>query len=163
MVSVMHKPGVGLKCTLKSFRFTLMFLPALSLVACGSDPTQPDLATRESFARSVLAAAASGSVEQVEKLAPDDFINIRPDAQRLVDEVRGWDPASVTLRLSNDFPEIANVQALKPGGTVPVRYGISWGDGRWTLGIGTPRHPPTGGAKPGTPGDESDLKSNVRK
>ena len=69
------------------FIAALMVLSALSvvsLVGCGQDPTQPDLATREAFAKSVVAAAASGSVERVEKLVPEVFVNVRPDAQQLV-------------------------------------------------------------------------------
>ncbi|RAM37219.1 hypothetical protein DBZ45_11300 [Arthrobacter globiformis] len=109
-----------------------------------------------------MSAAASGSVEQVEKLASDDSVNVRPGAQKLVDSFRGWAPASVKLLLSNDFPEYVQVQALKEAGTAGIKYAISWQSGRWTLVIGTPNHPPTDGAKPGIPGDESDLKSNVR-
>jgi hypothetical protein len=56
----------------------------------------------------------------VERLAPDDFVNVRPDAQKLVDSMGAWDPASVDVTISNDFPEIAHVQALAPGGTAKV-------------------------------------------
>lgn len=110
-----------------------------------------------------MATAASGSVEQVERLAPDDFVNVRSDAQRLVDSMGAWDPASLVVMISNDFPEVAHVQALAPGGTAKVEYLISWSHERWALVIGTSSHPPTGGAKPGIVGDESNLKSNVPK
>jgi hypothetical protein len=161
----MRKPGARRGRTRNRLLgvIAVALLPAASVAACGADPTQPERSTREPFARSVVAAAAAGSVEQLEKLAPDDFINVRPGAQHLVDAVRGQDPASVGLGLSNDFPETADVQVLLPGGTIAVRFGISWGYGRWTLGIGSPRNPPSGGAKPGIPGDESNLKSNVRR
>jgi hypothetical protein len=157
--------GVELKSALRSFFGIMLFtaMSGLSMAGCAPDPTQPDLSTREAFARSVVTAAASGSVEQVEKMAPDNSVNVRPGAQQLVNSFRGWSPASVELRLSNDFPEYAEVRALKEVGTAEIKYTISWQSGRWTLGIGTPNHPPTGGAKPGIVGDESDLKSNVRK
>lgn len=83
----MREFGAGLKIAPNRFLqiAAVMLLLALSTVACTPDPTQPDMATREAFARSVVAAAASGSVEQVEKLVPEVFVNVRPDAQRLVD------------------------------------------------------------------------------
>jgi hypothetical protein len=156
---------LGLKSALFRFFGLMLFtgMSGLSMTGCAPDPTQPDLSTREAFARSVVSAAASGSVEQVEKMAPDDSVNVRLGAQQLVDSFRGWAPASVKLLLSNDFPEYAQVQALNEAGTAGTRYTISWQSGRWTLVIGTPNHPPTDGAKRGTPGDESDLKSNIRK
>ncbi|MFE4837578.1 hypothetical protein ACFRAU_23210 [Arthrobacter sp. NPDC056691] len=110
------------------------------------------MATREAFARSVVAAAASGSVEQVEKLVPEVFVNVRPDSQRLVDTVRGWDPERVELRFSNDFPEFATVEAAKPGLTAGAEFTISWADGHWTLVMGTSSYKPSGNAEPGTPG-----------
>jgi hypothetical protein len=153
MVSVMYDSGVGLTRVRRCLSIgALVLLSALSVVACGADPTQPDLSTKESFARNVVAAAASGSVEQVEKLVPEVFVNVRPDAQRLINSARGWDPATVELRLSRDFPEYAQVEALKPGETTGIKYVISWSDGRWNLVIGTSSHQPTGNAVPGTPG-----------
>ena len=134
------------------FTAPLVLLSALLVTGCVPDPTQPDLAAREPFARSVVAAAASGSVEQVEKLVPKVFVNVRPDAQRLVDTVRGWDPTTVQLRLSNDFPEVSRVEAVKPGGTEGPKFTISWVDGYWTLAMGTSSYKPTGHAVPGTPG-----------
>ncbi|MDQ1057681.1 hypothetical protein QFZ23_001582 [Arthrobacter globiformis] len=127
-------------------------MSGLSMAGCGPDPTHPGLSSREAFARSVVAAAASGSVEQVEKMAPDGFVNVHPDAQHLVNSLRDWDIASVDLRLTNEFPEYAQVQALKETGTTGINYTISWQSGRWTLGIGTPENSPTGGAKPGIAG-----------
>jgi hypothetical protein len=134
------------------FIAALMVLSLVSLVGCGQDPAQPDLATREAFAKSVVAAAASGSVERVEKLVPEVFVDVRPDAQQLVEVARGWDPATVQLRFSNDFPEIARVEALRPGGTAGLKFIISWGGGHWTLVMGTSSYVPTGNAVPGTPG-----------
>jgi hypothetical protein len=150
----MREPGVGLKSGRNRFMFiaTLMLLSALSMVGCGPDPTQPDLATREAFARSVVAAAASGSVEQVEKLVPKVFVDVRPDAQRLVDSTQGWDPTTVQFRFSNDFPEFARVEALKPGSTEGPKFTISWVYGHWTLVMGTSSYKPSGNAVPGTPG-----------
>ena len=69
----------------------------------------------------------------------------------------------VDVRISNDFPEVAHVQALVPGGTAHVGYVISWSRERWALLIGTASHPVTGGAKPGIAGDESHLKSKIPK
>ncbi|MFP3463534.1 hypothetical protein R5O87_22070 [Arthrobacter globiformis] len=129
----------------------LILASALVVVACSPDPTQPDLSSREPFARSVVAAAASGSVEQVEKLVPKVYVKVRPDAQRLVDSARAWDPETVQLRLSNDFPEIAQVEAIKPGRTTGIKYTISWNDGRWNLDMGVSSYRPTGNAVPGTP------------
>jgi hypothetical protein len=134
------------------FIAALMVLSVASLVGCGKDPTQPDLATREAFAKSVVATAASGSVERVEKLVPDVFVDVRPDAQQLVEFARGWDPATVQLRFSNDFPEIARVEALRPGATAGLKFTISWGGGHWTLVMGTSSYKPTGNAVLGTPG-----------
>ena len=38
-------------------RLALILLMALFLSACGTDPTQPDMSTRESFATTVLTTA----------------------------------------------------------------------------------------------------------
>jgi hypothetical protein len=129
----------------------LILAPALTVAACSPDPTQPDLSTREPFARNVVAAAASGSVEQVEKLVPKIYVNVRPDAQRLVDAAQGWDAATVRLSMSKDFPELAQVEASKPGETTVIGYTISWGEGRWNLVMGESSYKPTGNAIPGTP------------
>lgn len=74
------------------------------------------------------------------------------DARRLVDSARGWDPATVELRLGRDFPEVAQVEAMKPGGTTGVKYVISWGEGHWNLVMGTSSYRPARNAVPGTPG-----------
>lgn len=119
-------------------------------VACGTEPAPPDLSTREAFARSVMTAATSGLVEQVESLAIDDRLNVRPEAQQLVDSTRGWAPGSWQVRLSNDFPEVANVDASRNGEPPTVRYQISWSHERWGLVMGEPKNPPPGGAGLGT-------------
>jgi hypothetical protein len=95
-------------------------------------------------------------VEQVESLVIDDRLNIRPEAQQLVESTRGWAPGSWQLRLSNDFPEVANVDATRNGEPSAVRYQISWSRGRWGLVMGEPKDPPSGGAGLGTgPGVQS--------
>lgn len=128
----------------------LLLVAAPSLTACGPEDVPPDMSSREEFARSVMAAATSGSVEQVEGLAGDGPVNVRPQAQQLVDSARGWAPGSWKLGLSNDFPEVANVEASRDGRPGTVRYTISWSRDHWTLAIGQPRNPPTGGAGLGT-------------
>ena len=165
MVSVMREFGAEGSTAGKGFVFAaaLSVFSALWMIGCAPEPPPPDLNLREPFARSVVAAATSGSVEQVERLAPDDFVNVRSEAQRLVDAMNAWDPASVDVRISNDFAEVAHVQALVPGGTAHVEYVISWSHERWALLIGTSSHLATGGAKPGIAGDESHLKSKIPK
>jgi hypothetical protein len=97
-------------------------------------------------------------VEQVESLVIDDRLNIRPEAQQLVESTRGWAPGSWQLRLSNDFPEVANVDATRNGEPSAVRYQISWSRGRWGLVMGEPKDPPSGGAGLGTgPGSNPKL------
>jgi hypothetical protein len=154
MVSVMREHGTGLGNVRKRLMCLaiLVVLSALSVVSCAPDPSQPDAATREDFARSVVAAAATGSVEQVEKLVPEVFVNVRPEAERLVHSARGWDPATVELKFSRDFPEFAQVEALQPGATAGIKYEISWGAGHWNLVMGTSSYNPTGNAIPGNPG-----------
>jgi hypothetical protein len=152
----MRDPSIGLNSVRPFFSIgAFLLVTAVSVASCGPDPTQPDLSTKESFARSVVAAAASGSVEQVEKLVPKVYVNVRPEAQRLVDSARGWEPSTVQLRLSKDFPEYAQVEAIKQGGTSGIKYVISWSDGRWNLVMGTSAYSPTGNAVPGTPGTGS--------
>ncbi|MET4094822.1 hypothetical protein [Arthrobacter sp. UYCu712] len=128
----------------------LLLVAGPSVTACGPEDVPPDMSTREAFARSVMAAATSGSVEQVESLAGVGPVNVRPQAQQLVDSTRGWAPGSWQLQLSNDFPEVANIDASRDGQPGTVRYTISWSQERWLLAIGQPRNPPTGGAGPGT-------------
>lgn len=99
MVSLMRELGTGLRSLRNRLAclgvLTLLFAP--SMVSCAPDPSQPDRAAREEFARSVVAAAATGSAEQVEKLVPDVFVDVRPDAERLIGSARGWDAATVEL------------------------------------------------------------------
>lgn len=152
--------GIGLKRAGKRFLCVaaLVLVPMVSLVACVADPLPPDMSAREAFARSVLAAAISGSVEEVEKLVPEDRVNVRPEAQQLVDSTRGWAPGSWQIGLSNDFPEVASVEASRKGHAATVDYMISWSNERWGLVIGTSKNRPTGGAGLG-PGNGSDLKT----
>ena len=144
--------GVGITAAvLRLMRTAVLVLVATqAMVACGAEAAPPDLSTREAFARSVMAAATSGSVEQVESLVIDDRLNVRPEAQQLVDSTRGWAPGSWQVRLSNDFPEVANVNALRNGEPPTVRYQISWSHERWGLVMGEPKNPPSGGAGLGT-------------
>jgi hypothetical protein len=151
----MRTSGNGLKRVPNRFLYTAALVPltSLSLVACVPAPTRPDAATRDTFARTVVAAAASGSVERVEMLVPKVYSNVRPDAQRLVDSTRGWDPATVELKVRSDFPELAQVQALIPGAPTGTKFTVAWGaDGHWALVLGTSSYKPTGNAAPGTPG-----------
>jgi hypothetical protein len=124
----------------------LALVTAPLAVACAPADSVPDLSTRESFARSVMAAATSGSVEQVESLVSPDRINVRPEAQQLLEATRGWAPGSWELRLSNDFPEFANVEVSRKGQGSAIRYAISWTQERWALVIGQPKNPPSTGA-----------------
>lgn len=132
-------------------RFTgvpaLVILVLLGAAACRAEPRQPDLSTREAFARSVMDAAVSGSAERVVALASPAAINADPEAQQLVDSTRGWVAGSWQLGISNDFPEAANVTARHDGDSASVRYMISWSDERWTLAIGESKNRPSGGAK----------------
>lgn len=133
----------------------LLLLPAVS--ACLQEPRRPDLSTREDFARSVMDAAVSGSVERVESLVNPGFINAGPEAQQLVDATRGWAPGSWQLGLSNDFPGVANVTASRDGQGPAVRFVISWGDERWALVLGELKNRPSGGAKPIGPGSDPKI------
>lgn len=150
----MSKSGQAVKRVPNNFLLTAALVPlsALSLAACAPDPSQPDVATRDTFAKSVVTAAASGSVEEVEKLVPEVYVNVHPDAQLLVDSTRGWDPSTVELRVRSDFPELAQVEALRPGAPAGAKFTVAWGDGHWTLVMGTSSYKPTGNAVPGTPG-----------
>ena len=133
------------------FEALMLLLPLM--VGCAPQSRSPDLSSREAFAKSVMSSAASGSVESVEKLVPEDRIDIRPGAQQLVDSARGWDPASWTMQLSNDVPEAAVVTVAPEGKSATVKYEISWNNDKWGLILGTSKnHPPTGGAVPGPPG-----------
>lgn len=138
----------------------ILLIPAVS--ACLAEPRPPDLSTREEFARSVMAAAASGSVERVEELVDPVFGNVRPEAQQLVDSTRGWAPGSWQLGISNDFPEIANVTVRQAGQDADVRYAISWSEDRWTLVMGESKGQPSSGAsagaKPFGPGSEPKIQ-----
>ena len=125
----------------------LLMLVLVGAAACRAEPRQPDLSTREAFARSVMDAAVSGSAERVAVLASPAVINAGPEAQQLVDSTRGWAPGSWQLGISNDFPEVANVTARHDGDSASVRYMISWSDERWALVIGESRNRPSGGAK----------------
>jgi hypothetical protein len=126
----------------------LLLWPAIS--ACFAEPRQPNLSTREEFARSVMAAAVSGSAESVVALVNPAFVNAGPEAQQLVASTRGWAPGSWQLGISSDSPEIANVTARRDGDSGTVRYVISWNDERWTLAMGEPKNQPSGGASAGT-------------
>ncbi|WP_307035295.1 hypothetical protein [Arthrobacter sp. B3I4] len=133
----------------------LLLLPAVS--ACLAEPRQPDLSTREEFARSVMTAALSGSTESLVALVSPAAVNARPEAQQLVDSVRGWTPDSWQLGISNDFPEVANVTARHDGDSASVRYMISWSDERWTLVMGESKNRPSGGAKLIGPGSDPKI------
>lgn len=140
--------GVGLATAAKRLLCLgiLALVTAPLAVACAPADSVPDLSTRESFARSVMAAATSGSVEQVESLVSPDRINVRPEAQQLLEATRGWAPGSWELRLSNDFPEVANVEVSRRGQASAVTYAISWTRERWALVMGQPKNPPSTGA-----------------
>lgn len=130
----------------------LLLMPTVA--ACLAEPRQPDLPTREEFARSVMAAAVSGSVERVESLVDPVFSNTGPEAQQLVDSVQGWTPGSWQLGISSDFPEIAIVTARHAGQDAAVRYTISWSDDRWQLVMGESAGRPSSAAKPIGPGSD---------
>lgn len=127
----------------------LALLLSTSVSACLAEPRPPDMTIREDFARSVITAAASGSVERVESLVNPAFINTRPEAQQLVDATRGSAPGSWRLDLSNDFPGTANVTASRDGTAAIVRYSISWRDERWSLVLGESKNLPGGTTSPG--------------
>jgi hypothetical protein len=127
----------------------LALLLSTTVAACLAEPRQPDLSTREEFARSVMAAAVSGSVERVESLVDPVFTNVRPEAQQLVDSARGWTPGSWQLGISNDFPAVASATASRDGTAAIVRYSISWRDERWSLVLGESKNLPGGATSPG--------------
>ncbi|HEX9225239.1 MAG TPA: hypothetical protein VF885_01120 [Arthrobacter sp.] len=133
----------------------LLLLPTVS--ACLAEPRQPDQSTREEFARSVRAAAVSGSVERVEGLVDPVFSNTRPEAQQLVDSARGWTPGTWQLAISSDFPEIAAVTAHRTGQDATVRYTISWSDDLWKLVMGESEVRPSGAARPVGPGSDATI------
>lgn len=139
----------------------LLLLLLTSVSACLEEPPQPDLSLREDFARSVVTAAASGSVERVQALVGPALTNTRPEAQQLVDATRGWTPGSWQLDISSDFPSAANVTAMRDGRGAAVHFGIAWRDGRWTLQLGEAKDRPTGsaslGAKPYGPGSNPKI------
>jgi hypothetical protein len=130
-------------------RAAAILLASLAMSGCSPDPLPPDTSTRESFARTVMSAAASGSVEQVENLVMEDRINVRPEAERLVQFAQGWNPGSGKIGLGNDFPEIADVSAWTPGHEPGRTFTITWSKERWALVMGDPAHPPAGGASGG--------------
>ncbi|WP_445153950.1 hypothetical protein ACTWLI_11335 [Arthrobacter sp. Hor0625] len=142
----------------------LALLLSVTVSGCLAEPRQPDLSGREDFARSVMAAATSGSVERVQALVDPVMSNPRPEAQQLVDTTRGWAPDSWQLGISNDFPEVANVTATR-GGTDTVRYLISWSEDHWTLVLGEPTYGPGGSAssaaKPISPGAHPTAGTSV--
>lgn len=139
----------------------LMLLLSTAVSGCLAEPRQPDLSGREDFARSVMSAAVSGSVERVEALVDPVFSNPRPEAQQLVDSTRGWTPGSWQLGISNDFPEVANVTASRNGHASAVRFAISWSDDRWVLVMGEstggPSSGASAGAKPIGPGSDPKI------
>lgn len=134
-------------------RLVFTLLIPLVVSACVPDPVPPNLATRESFAKSVMLTAASGSADQLEKMVEQDQAAFTPEAQRLVDFAKGWDEAPGDIKMSNDFPEVANVDATKKNSTETIRYRIGWSRERWTLMKGVVLNPSTngGGAATGVP------------
>ncbi|MCA4133082.1 hypothetical protein LD110_09700 [Arthrobacter sp. M4] len=133
-------------------RIAALVLAVLTLASCGTEMRAPDMSTRDEFANRVMNAASSGSVDQVERLVPQDRIGVRPGAQKLVDAARGWDPASWKVGLRQDVPEYVFVTVTQQGQTGPIRYEISWSGDRWGLILGTSKNRPSDGAEPGTPG-----------
>lgn len=136
-------------------RAAAILLASLAMSGCSPDPLPPDTSARESFARTVMSAAASGSVEQVEKLVMEDRISVRPEAERLVQFAQGWNPGSGKIGLSNDFPEIAVVSVLMPGHEPGRTFTITWSKERWALVMGGPAHPPAGVASGGLSPDRT--------
>lgn len=147
--------GTSLRRFLRALMLALLLSTTVS--ACLAEPRRPDLATREEFARSVMAAAVSGSVERVEGLVNPAFTNVGPEAQQLVDSARGWTPGSWQLGVSSDFPETANVTAWRSGQDAAVRYTISWSEDHWTLAMGESTGRPSGAAKPIGPGSDPKI------
>jgi len=121
----------------------------LAVTSCGLGATShpPDPAGREPFARSVVEAAIGGNSDDVAALVGPAMTNAGPEAQQLVDATRGWAQGTWQLGVRSDFPSAANVTAWREGRQPAVRFAISWAGDRWSLAIGEPRNPPTGGAK----------------
>lgn len=121
----------------------------LAVTSCGLGATShpPDPAGREPFARSVMAAAIGGNSDDVAALVGPAMTNAGPEALQLVDATRGWSPGTWHLGVRSDFPSTSNVIAWREGQQPAVRFAISWTGDRWSLAIGEPRNPPTGGAK----------------
>jgi len=130
-------------------KFAALALLFPLIAACAPEPRLPDMSTREDFARNVMSAAASGSVEELEKLVPTDRYDVRSGAQQLVDSARAWDPSSWHIGLSNYVPEDAIVTVTETGKAATITYEISWSNERWGLILGTSRNRPSGGATPG--------------
>lgn len=121
----------------------------LAVTSCGLGATShpPDPAGREPFARSVMAAAIGGNPDDVAALVGPAMTNAGPEAQQLVDAARGWGPGTWHLGVRSDFPSTSTVTAWREGLQPTVRFAISWTGDRWSLAIGEPRNPRTGGAK----------------
>lgn len=125
-------------------------LAPLFVAACAPEPRAKDLSTREAFAKKVMATAASGSLEQVEKLVPEDRVDVRDGAQQLISKAQGWDPAVWKIGIRDFVPEYAIVNVAQEGKPSTIRYDISWTNDRWGLVLGTSKNrPATGGAVPG--------------
>lgn len=120
-------------------------LAPLFVAACSAEPRSPDLSSREGFAQSVMTAAASGSVERVEKLVPQDRIGTRDGAQKLIDQAHGWSPATWKVGIRDDVPEYAIVHVAQEGKPSTIRYDIAWTEDRWGLVLGTSKNRPTTG------------------
>ena len=142
-------PGSDLVCIYVRKFVPLFLIATLTLAACSPEPRAPDLTTRDDFAQKVMTTAASGSIDEVEKLVVEDRINVHPQAEQLVKFAQGWNPASAKFNISNDFPEIANVKVTKAGTKSAIGFVITWSQERWSLILGDPAHPPNDGAKGG--------------
>ncbi|MFC9352828.1 hypothetical protein [Arthrobacter sp. NPDC057013] len=126
-----------------------ILLASLALAACTPELPSPNLDTRDDFAQNVMTTAATGSVEQVEKLVMDDRVNVRPEVDKLVKFAQGWSRDSGKIDISNDFPEVADVKVSKPGLATAGSFRITWNNDHWALLMGDPATPPSGGASGG--------------
>lgn len=85
-------------------------MPGVRLVAARfglpSGTRQPELSAREEFARRVMAAAVSGSVERVESLVDSVFSNTGPEAQQLQGRPH-WHPPALMLSACAVVAELA--------------------------------------------------------